>query len=116
MTGVVAEVRAAVLEGNSFYYIRLEGGESFYAVSVADSELAVIVNPGDTVTISFAGTAGDPILAAKSLEIVSRDAVQATPDTTQAVDPAANTDGTAEAPQAETNAPTGEGAEANTAV
>lgn len=116
VTGVVAEVRAAVLEGNSFYYIRLEGGESFYAVSVADSELAVIVNPGDTVTISFAGTAGDPILAAKSLEIVSRDAVQATPDAVQEVDPAANTDGTAEAPQAETNAPTGEGTEANTAV
>ena len=53
-SGAVAEIRSAVLEGNTYYFIRLEGEQVFYALSAADNPLAVILNVGDRVTISHA--------------------------------------------------------------
>ncbi|MEG2233429.1 MAG: CvpA family protein [Oscillospiraceae bacterium] len=79
ITGVVTEIRDAVIEGNTFYYLKLEGSDSFYAVSAYDSEIAVIVSVGDTVRIDFAGDDGSAILAAKSLEIISQNAAAPTP-------------------------------------
>ncbi len=35
-SGVVAEIRTAVLDGNSYYFLRLEGQEVFYAVNAAE--------------------------------------------------------------------------------
>ena len=55
--GVVAEIRTAVLDGNSYYFLRLEGQEVFYAVNAAENPLAVILNAGDQVTVTY--TAGD---------------------------------------------------------
>ena len=49
--GVAAEIRSAVLEGNTYYFVRLEGEQLFYSLSAADNNLAVILNVGDTVTI-----------------------------------------------------------------
>lgn len=51
--GVIDEIRSAVLEGNSYYFIRLAGEDVFYAVSAADQPLAVILNKGDRVTVAF---------------------------------------------------------------
>ena len=53
-SGTVAEIRSAVLEGNTYYFIRLEGEEVFYALSAADNPMAVILNTGDRVTITHA--------------------------------------------------------------
>ncbi len=50
-TGVIEELRSAVLDGNTYYFIRLKGEEVFYSVSAADSNLAVILDVGDNVTI-----------------------------------------------------------------
>ena len=50
-SGPVAEIRSAVLEGNTYYFIRLEGEEVFYSVSASQNEVAVILNVGDSVTI-----------------------------------------------------------------
>ena len=36
-SGPVAEIRSAVLEGNTYYFVRLEGEEVFYALSAADT-------------------------------------------------------------------------------
>ena len=55
-SGAVAEIRSAVLEGNTYYFIRLEGEEVFYALSAADNPLAVILNVGDQVTVSHAAS------------------------------------------------------------
>ena len=55
-SGAVAEIRSAVLEGNTYYFIRLEGEEVFYALSAADNPLAVILNVGDRVTVSHAAS------------------------------------------------------------
>ena len=49
--GTVAEIRSAVLDGNTYYYVRLEGQTVFYALSARDNQEAVILNVGDQVTI-----------------------------------------------------------------
>lgn len=68
--GVVAEIRSAVLDGNTCYYVRLEGEQVFYALSARDNQSAVILNVGDQVTIEhqlLEGTAS--ILQGYSLTI-----------------------------------------------
>ena len=50
-SGVIAEIRSAVLEGNTYYFFRLEGEDVFYSVSAAQSPAAVILDAGDSVTI-----------------------------------------------------------------
>ena len=52
--GKVAEIRTAVMEGNSFYFVRLEGEEVFYSISAAQNREVVTLNVGDTVTIDHA--------------------------------------------------------------
>ena len=52
--GEVAEIRTAVIEGNSYYFIRLEGKEVFYSISAAQNRDVVILNENDTVSIQFA--------------------------------------------------------------
>ena len=44
--GAIAEIRSAVLDGNSFYFIRLTGSDTFYSVSAVEQPLAVIHRPG----------------------------------------------------------------------
>lgn len=59
VTGTVAEIRTAVLEGNSYYFLRLEGAEIFFSISAAQNREVVTVNVGDTVTIDHAVPAED---------------------------------------------------------
>ncbi|MCI2105241.1 MAG: CvpA family protein [Intestinimonas sp.] len=54
VTGTVAEVRSAVLDGNSYYFIRLDGEDVFYSISAASNPIVVVVNPGDTVSVDHA--------------------------------------------------------------
>ena len=49
--GVVAEIRSAVLNGNTYYYVRLEEESMFYSLSAVENPTAVILNVGDQVTI-----------------------------------------------------------------
>ena len=58
VTGVVADIRTAVIEGNSYYYFRLEGESHYYSISAADSQLVVVVNVGDTVSMLSSSTQG----------------------------------------------------------
>ena len=52
--GRVAEIRTAVIEGNSYYFIRLQGGEVFYSIPAGSNRDVVTLNVGDTVTIEYA--------------------------------------------------------------
>ncbi len=54
VSGRIEEIRTAVLEGNTYYFLRLKGGEEFYALSAAQNREAVTLNVGDTVTIEHA--------------------------------------------------------------
>ncbi len=53
-SGRVEEIRSAVLEGTSWYYIRLEGERVFYALSAAQDQNVIVLNVGDEVTVSHA--------------------------------------------------------------
>ena len=52
--GTVAEIRTAVIEGNSYYFVRLQGEEVFYSLSAAQNREVITLNVGDTVTIEHA--------------------------------------------------------------
>ena len=72
-SGTVADVRSAVSDGNTVIYIRFEGGEQYYTISAAEAPEAVILNPGDEVTVHFsASTAGDTLVPLTGMEITSR--------------------------------------------
>ncbi|MCX7615248.1 MAG: CvpA family protein, partial [Clostridiales bacterium] len=51
VTGKIAEIRTAVREGNSYYYLRLDGQKIFYVISAASSENVIVLNVGDEVAI-----------------------------------------------------------------
>ena len=75
-SGKVAEIRTAVLNGNTFYFLRLEEDDIFYAVSAAQNRDVVTLNVGDTVTIDHAVPdegAGSSILDGYTLEILTRE-------------------------------------------
>ena len=54
VSGTVAEIRTAVIEGTSYYFVRLEDETVFYSISAAQNPLTVLLNEGDTVTIDHA--------------------------------------------------------------
>ncbi len=58
VSGKIAEIRSAVIEGNTVYYLRLENDPVYYAVKAAEHVTAVTLNVGDTVTLEtdVAGT------------------------------------------------------------
>ena len=70
--GTVAEIRSAVLDGNTYYYVRLDGEAAFYSLSARDNPLAVILNVGDQVTIEHNVTeTNETIIPGYSLTINS---------------------------------------------
>ena len=54
VSGTVAEIRSAVLEGNTYYFVRLEVEDVFYSISAAQNREVVTLNVGDLVTIDHA--------------------------------------------------------------
>lgn len=70
ISGVITEIRTAVLEGNSYYFLRLTGDDVFYSISASDNPITVVLNVGDTVTIDHAIAAGgESILNAYSITL-----------------------------------------------
>lgn len=73
--GKVAEIRTAVINGNSYYFIRLEDEGVFYSISAAQNREVVTLNEGDTVTIDHAVAAeggGTSILDGYALSVERR--------------------------------------------
>lgn len=52
VSGTIAEIRTAVMDGNSYYFLRLNGSDLFYSISATDYPLVVILNTGDRVEIT----------------------------------------------------------------
>ena len=67
VTGTITDIRSAVLDGNTRYFIQLEGDDWYYTINVADSQLCAILNVGDHVTISTYDTEGE-LRSASSVE------------------------------------------------
>lgn len=66
-TGKVAELRAAVMDGDTCYFIRLEGKDSYYKINAREYPLAAILDVGDSVKITYKKSKGE-ILEGISLE------------------------------------------------
>ncbi len=85
--GVIAEIRTAVMDGNSYYFIRLEGEEVFYSILSTDNEIAVILNAGDRVTIEHAPSvegAASSILDGYTVTLDGRAAPEPSPSPAEA--------------------------------
>jgi len=65
--GVITDIRSAVLDGNTFYYIKLDKYDAYFSISAQKSNLAVILNKGDTVKLTVTTTEGR-IVEASSIE------------------------------------------------
>lgn len=67
VTGVITDIRTAVENGNSVYYIALDGKAVYYSMSAVSDNNVVILNVGDTVTITYK-TQDGKIIPAKSIK------------------------------------------------
>lgn len=66
VSGTITDIRTAVVNGNSIYYIALDRKKIYYSISAMGDDSVVVLNVGDKVKISF--KAGDSnILSAKSV-------------------------------------------------
>lgn len=88
ISGAIAEIRTAVLDGNSYYFLRLEGQDTFYAVNAAENPLAVILNAWDQVTIAYTAGEGGGILSGTSVARAGETPVTFTPEEAPADAPA----------------------------
>lgn len=85
-SGTIAEIRSAVLNGSTYYFLRLEGETVFYALSAAQDRQAVTLNIGDRITLDHAlpGEEETDILDAYALTIDGRASIQSvSPDTAE---------------------------------
>jgi len=73
--GRVAEIRSAVIDSNTYYFIRLDGEHIFYSLSAKDNPLAIILSEGAAVVIDHApASAGgaDDILTGYRIQLQSK--------------------------------------------
>ncbi|MDE7243187.1 MAG: CvpA family protein [Oscillospiraceae bacterium] len=66
--GTISDIRSTVINGNTIYYIRLIGGNQYYSISATDCPMAVILNNGDQVSISY-HTGENQIISATAVEL-----------------------------------------------
>ncbi len=53
VTGAVIDIRTAVIEGNSYYFFKVDSSDKTFMISVADNTEIVTYNIGDSITISY---------------------------------------------------------------
>ncbi len=96
ITGVIEDIRSAVVDGNTLYYLRLNTGDAYYVISAAAAPETVIYNVGDSVTVRYAEGEGvilpaDSVTRTGAAAPAAPDAAlpQAEEDTVEPQDPAA---------------------------
>lgn len=65
--GVVSDIRTAVIDGNSVYFIELDGSGVYYSITASEAEAVVIMNIGDKITIAYEESEGK-IIEAESVK------------------------------------------------
>lgn len=63
--GTVSDIRTAVMGGESYYFIRLEKGKTYYKVSASENEAVVILNTGDSVSLTYQKGESGSVIAAE---------------------------------------------------
>lgn len=61
--GVIRDIRTAVMNGESVYFIQLENSETYYTIAASDEQTVVILNVGDKVTVEYEESDADIIEA-----------------------------------------------------
>ena len=56
---MIREIRSASMNGDTYYFFLLEGDPHYYTINARECQLAVILNVGDKVTISYSGEQAD---------------------------------------------------------
>jgi len=67
ISGEITDLRSAVIEGNTVFFLRIGDEAVYYRISAAESEAAILLNVGDSVTVTYRDGSGD-ILQAVQLE------------------------------------------------
>ena len=90
VTGKIVRITDAVMDGNTHFYVQIEGSEEVFDFALPDMLGIVAYNVGDEITFTY--VKGTPVSSVQSL-----DGVEATPQDDQAQDAAAAgaTDGAA---------------------
>lgn len=65
-SGVIEDIRTAVKSGESYYYIKLSSNPAYFSISASKEEGVVILNKGDTVTVTYSGEGS--IISADKIE------------------------------------------------
>ncbi len=70
-SGVIADIRTAVMGGESYYYIKLDSSPAYFSIAASKAETVVILNKGDSVTVTYTGSGA--IIDADSIQINGND-------------------------------------------
>lgn len=68
ISGKITEIRSVVTGGETYFYLKLDTGSTFYKVPVALAEKVVILNVGDSVTVSVPKESSGDIVEVSSLK------------------------------------------------
>lgn len=79
VTGVIEDIRDAEIDGNTYYYIKLDSNDACFKIAVKDNESVVLLNKGDNVTVTYEGELKGDFVAAESIKIT-----EAEPETPEA--------------------------------
>lgn len=66
--GKVQEIRSVITGGETYFYIKLADGNSYYKVAVKDAEKIVILNVGDEITFTVSKDAKGDIISVKGVK------------------------------------------------
>lgn len=53
--GTITDIRTAVMGGESYYYIKLDSNAAYFSIAASKNETVVILNKGDSVTVTYSG-------------------------------------------------------------
>ncbi len=67
-TGTIEEIRSAVMEGNTTFFIKLIGEDCYYTITAVQAPTAVILDVGDRVTITYTPAEDSQLLVASAVE------------------------------------------------
>lgn len=68
VTGVITDIRSAVIGGNTYYYFELDSTGTYYYVAASLSNRAALFNEGDYVTVETSAAYTDGLAAAKTVD------------------------------------------------
>jgi hypothetical protein len=70
VTGMIVDIRTAVIDGNSKYFLQLNADERYYIVSAADDADVVVLNIGDEIEVQYDSETTGTLVEAYSVSLV----------------------------------------------